>query len=149
MNKIILSFNKVFQLSRESPISCRNLYVTLQLTVTDDGSSGRIKAKMANNGPLKDLECFKPHLTRQSELGELLRVLEEGLQYDEECTITAKDMEMELETDKIVERDIHLCEMNQKLRDKLTNRIETIRGVLDKDYEELMEDIKNKTKKGK
>ena len=102
---------------------------------------------MANNGPLKDIECFKPQLTRKSELGEALRVLEEGLAYDEECTITADDMELELEMDKIIERDHHLVEMNQKLREKLTQRIEVIKSVLDRDYDELMEDIKNKTQK--
>ena len=102
---------------------------------------------MANNGPLKDIECFKPQMTQQSELGEALRVLEEGLAYDEECTITADDMDMELEVDKIIERDQHLVEMNQKLREKLTQRIETIKSVLDKDYDELIEDVKNKSQK--
>ena len=48
--------------------------------------------------------------------------------------------------DKIIERDHHLVEMNQKLREKLTQRIEVIKSVLDRDYDELMEDIKNKTK---
>ena len=102
---------------------------------------------MANNGPLKDIECFKPQITQQSELGEALRVLEEGLAYDEECTITADDMDMELEVSKIIERDQHLVKMNQKLREKLTHRIETIKSVLDKDYDELMEDVKNKSQK--
>lgn len=106
---------------------------------------------MSNKGPLKDRECFIPPITRESELRETLRVLEENLAYDEEHTITPEDLEVEFDTeievDKIVERDVHVCEMNRKLREKLTHRIGTIQNVLDKDYDELMEEFKGKSKK--
>ena len=106
---------------------------------------------MSNKGPLKDRECFIPPITRESELREVLRVLEKNLAYDEEHTITSEDLEVEFDTeldvDKIVERDVHVCEMNRKLREKLTHRIGTIQNVLDKNYNELMEEFKEKSKK--
>ena len=102
---------------------------------------------MANNGPLKDLECFIPPIDRKSEFNDALRVLEEKLAYDEESTVTERDMDLELEMEGIIERDVHLCEMNRTLRDRLSNRIHTIKNVADKDYEELMEDFRNKSQK--
>ena len=74
---------------------------------------------MSNNGPLKDKENFQPGMSRKSELGETLRVLKESMEYDEENTVTQADMELELDTDKIIERDVHVVEMNGKLREKL------------------------------
>ena len=128
-------------------MSARILWITLQLTCTDDGTTGKIKAKMSNNGPLKDQENFKPGMSRKSELGEALRVLKESLEYDEEQTVTPSDMDMELDYDKIVERDVHVVEMNAQLREKLSNRINTIESVVDKDFQELMEKLQFNSKK--
>ena len=102
---------------------------------------------MSNSGPLKDAENFKPGMSRKSELGEALRVLKESLAYDEENTVTQADMDMELDTDRIIERDVHVVEMNGQLREKLYNRMTTIENVMDKDFEELMETLKHNSKK--